>query len=101
MGLHVGGTSGAMHDDKSNSMNSSTFSCGVIGEAPLHSPGKRPLALPPVLTWKSEYRTRPHCWAGILPHGVSKLNSSGWLVPLRTPYIHCCVGVLTVFVSLT
>src|SRR4051812_48451394 len=57
--VHVG-MSGVTQDDRSNSMNSSSFSCGVIAPAG-HSAGN---VLPPLAaafsTWKSENTTRPH-----------------------------------------
>ncbi len=67
-------------------MNSRTFSSGVSGcgfamVAVGHSPGNVPPPLPPVLTWKSLKRTRPHCCAAV-PNGcVLNVNSSGLLVP--------------------
>src|SRR5207248_1448522 len=81
IGLHIGGggMSGVTHEVRSNSRYSSTFSCGVSGLAVPHSPGKVPVALPPVLTWKSENSTRPHWFIGIALSGVLKVNSTGVL----------------------
>ena len=69
-GVHVGG---AMHDVRSKSRNSSTCSCGVMVAGSGHSPGNAPVPAPPVLTWKSEYITRPHWLAGGIPTGVSNV----------------------------
>jgi predicted Rossmann-fold nucleotide-binding protein len=58
--LGGGGWSGVMQLVRSNSMNASTFSCGVIGVL-LHSLGN--VALPValfVVTWKLLKSTRPH-----------------------------------------
>src|SRR5437667_163620 len=75
-GVQVG-RSGATHAPKSNSMNSRTLSCGVIGVAAPHSPGKVVPPVPPVLTWKSLKSTRPHWLVGAAPTGVLKVYSSG------------------------
>ncbi len=75
-GTHVG-RSGVMHDVRSKSKNSSTFSCGVIVAGSPHSSGNLSAPDPPVLTWKSENITRPHCASGAAPTGVLNVNWRG------------------------
>ena len=74
LAVHVGGgggTCGVMHDARSKSMNSSSFSWAVSGvPSGAHSVGKSPLPDRPMATWKSLKRTRPHWFAERAPTGV-------------------------------
>src|SRR4051794_27380171 len=68
-GGHGFSSSGTMHDDRSNNMNSTSFSCGVVG--PLeHSFGKVVPEFEEFETWKSLKTTRPHCMSGVAVIGV-------------------------------
>jgi len=58
-----------MHELRSKSMNSSTFSCGVIAPA-THSCGKVSEVVTASSTWKSSNSTRPHCADVGAPTGV-------------------------------
>ena len=71
-GMAGGGVPTPMHDARSSIMNSSTFSCAVIG--PVQYSGVVPLA--GWLTWKPLNTTRPHCWSAGEPTGV--LNENSW-----------------------
>src|SRR5688572_1807610 len=77
-GVHIcgGGTSGAMHDERSNSRYSNTFSCAFIGLTE-QWPGNVWPPLEALITWKSLNSTRPHWFCGIAVVGALKVYSSG------------------------
>src|SRR6478736_8714518 len=74
----VGG--GPMQVARTNSRNSSVFSCGVIAPS-LHSSGNVALDIPPPDTWKSLYSTRPQRFVGFgdgeYAIGVSNVYCTG------------------------
>ena len=71
------GMYGVTHDPRSKIMNSSSFSCAVIGFES-HSAGKWTFGLVLVLfTWKSLNSTRPHCASDCAPTGVLNVKCRG------------------------
>src|SRR5262245_3540379 len=93
-GTDGGLSSGITHDDRSKSMNSSAFSCGVsvVVVQPLGN-GDLPESNPiPADTCRSLITTRPHCCSGAASTGV--LNEKYWTIGLpfsvSVPAIQLC-----------
>src|SRR5690606_25098624 len=73
-GVHSGGCGGSpseMHAERSKSMYASVFSWSFRSGSVPQLPGNS--SPPPVTTWKPEYATRPHAFAGSL-NGVLNEN---------------------------